>query len=159
MNHKTIRAYQFKADEAVRTLEEAGAQWVVGKGKPHWELPVEPKVDVEGIKKQARKEFLEEIMAIGKPTELVPVECEASFQVGPNNRYEYQQHAGKKFTITRIPDWHGLSTSGIQKGTTFTLEAAIKLQKRMYSGVVALFTYNGKPCWIPVTCIQVLQEV
>lgn len=164
MNHKTIRAYQFKADEAVRTLEESGAQWVVGEFKPRWELNVQPKVDVEAIKKQARKEFLEEIMAIGKPVqEVLPVMVEVgqdeTFQYGPQNRYEYQQHAGKKFKLTRIPSWHGLSTEGIEEGTLFTIEAAVKLQKRMYSGITVLFSHKGKQCWIPVTCIQVLQEV
>ena len=67
MNYKTIRAYQFKADEAVAALEAAGAVWTVGKGKPHWAMPIAPTVDVEAIKKEARKEFLAEIMAIDAP--------------------------------------------------------------------------------------------
>lgn len=169
MNHKTIRAYQFKADEAVRTLEEAGAQWVVGKGKPHWVLPIETKVDVDEVKRQQAVEFAKIIdrnfigmckELFGEPIAskpaLVPIGQDESFQYGPQSRYEYQQHAGKKFTFSVIPSWHGLSDAEIPVGATFTLEAAVKLQKRMYSGIVALFTFNGKPCWIPVTCIQII---
>lgn len=166
MNHKTIRAYQFKADEAVRTLEEAGAQWVVGKGKPHWKMPVTPQENLENIRQAIREDFakivdkhiiaaMAEMAGVGKP-ETVPIGQDESFQYGPQSRYEYQQHAGKKFTFSVIPSWHGLSTAGIPAGATFTLEAAVKLQKRMYSGIVALFTFNGKPCWIPVTCIQII---
>lgn len=170
MNHKTIRAYQFKADEAVRTLEEAGAQWVVGKGKPHWQLPINPQENLENMRMEIRKDFssifdkhvlaaLAEAAGVVEPKEkpaLVPIGQDESFQYGPQSRYEYQQHAGKKFTFSVIPSWHGLSTAEIHAGATFTLEAAVKIQKRMYSGIVALFTFNGKPCWIPVTCIQII---
>ena len=164
MNHKTIRAYQLKADEAVAALEAAGAVWTVGKGKPHWVMPINPQENLENMRQEIREDFAKivdkHIIAamseiVGKP-KTVPIGQDESFQYGPQSRYEYQQHAGKKFTFSVIPSWHGLSTAEIPVGETFTLEAVVKLQKRMYSGIVALFTFNNKPCWIPVTCIQII---
>ena len=164
MNHKTIRAYQFKADEAVRTLEAAGAQWVVGKGKPQWVMPVTPQENLENMRQAIREDFAKIVdkhtiallsELVGKP-KTVPIGKDESFQYGPQSRYEYQQHAGKRFTFSVIPSWHGLSDAEIPADATFQLEAAVKLQKRMYSGIAALFTFNDRPCWIPVTCIQII---
>lgn len=154
MNHKTIRAYQFKADEAVRTLEEAGAQWVVGKGKPHWVMSVQPTVDVEEIKKQARKEFLEEIMAIGKPKDVpasaVPVED--SFELGPQtfpNRHEYLDRLA---IIRKLPSWHKLSTAYV--GYTIQVNDISFISRSRYKGYCVVFKIGTATAWLPLSCIE-----
>ena len=150
MNHKTIRAYQFKADEAVRTLEEAGAQWVVGKGKPHWVMPVQDTVDVEEIKKQARKEFLDEIMAIGKPKEdPKAIDC---FELGPQvfpNRHEYLD---KFATIRKLPSWHKLSTAYV--GSTIQVIDISFISRSRYKGYCAVFKIGTATAWLPLSCIK-----
>lgn len=150
MNHKTIRAYQFKADEAVRTLEEAGAQWVVGKGKPHWVMPVQETVDVEEIKKQARKEFLDEIMAIGKPKENPKaIDC---FELGPQtfpNRHEYLD---KFASIRKLPSWHKLSRDYI--GTMIQVYDIAFISRSRYKGYCVVFKIGTATAWLPLSCVE-----
>ena len=154
MNHKTIRAYQFKADEAVRTLEEAGAQWVVGKGKPHWVLPIEPKVDVEGITKQARKEFLEEIMSIGKskdvPVSAVPVVD--SFELGPQVFPNRQQYIHKFAMIHKIPSWHKLGMR--YAGSMIQVHDIAFISRSHYKGYCVVFKIGDATAWLPLSCIE-----
>lgn len=150
MNHKTIRAYQFKADEAIIALESAGAQWVVGDGKPRWELHLRLKVDVEEIKKQARKEFLEEIMAIGKPKEVPKaIDC---FELGPQvfpNRHEYLD---KFATIRKLPSWHKLSTAYV--GSTIQVIDISFISRSRYKGYCAVFKIGTATAWLPLSCIE-----
>lgn len=150
MNHKTIRAYQFKADEAVRTLEEAGAQWVVGKGKPHWELPVAPQVDVEEIKKQARKEFLEEIMAIAKPLQEIP--AVDGFEMGPTQFPDRGRYVGKTVVIKRIPSWHRLDRRYIGQSTR--ADSIEFITKANYKGYVVMLRIGCASVWLPVSCVE-----
>lgn len=152
MNHKTIRAYQFKADEAIIALESAGAQWVVGDGKPRWELNVQPKVDVEAIKKQARKEFLEEIMAIGNPNLTGTMPVEDNFELGPQQFPNRGQYIGKKAVIRRIPSWHKLSRDAI--GLEVHAEEIAFLTKTRYKGYAIVFTVANMTAWLPLSCIE-----
>lgn len=150
MNRKTIRAYQFKADEAIIALESAGAQWVVGDGKPRWELNVQPKVDVEEIKKQARKEFLEEIMAIGKPKEdPKAIDC---FELGPQtfpNRHEYLD---KFATIHKIPSWHKLGMR--YAGSMIQVHDIAFITRSHYKGYCVVFSIGGDTAWLPLSCVE-----
>ena len=150
MNHKTIRAYQFKADEAIIVLESAGAQWVVGDGKPRWELNIQPKVDVEEIKKQARKEFLEEIMAIGKPKEdPKAIDC---FELGPQTFPNRHQYLGKFATIRKLPSWHKLSTAYV--GSVIQVTSTPFISRSRYKGYCAVFKIGTATAWLPLSCIE-----
>lgn len=150
MNHKTIRAYQFKADEAIIALESAGAQWVVGDGKPRWELNVQPKVDVEEIKKQARKEFLEEIVAIGKPKEdPKAIDC---FELGPQEFPNSHEYLGKFATIRKLPSWHKLSTAYV--GSVIQVTSTPFISRSRYKGYCAVFAIGTATAWLPLSCIE-----
>lgn len=151
MNYKTIRAYQFKADEAVAALEAAGAVWTVGQGKPHWAMPIVPKVNVEVIKKEARKEFLAEIMAIDEPR-AEPVKDD--FETGPQTFPDRHRYIGRTAKVIRIPSWHGcpqaLTNSNIKvdeiKFTT----------KSNYSGYTVAGHLMGQKVWFPLSCVKFL---
>lgn len=150
MNHKTIRAYQFKADEAVRTLEEAGAQWVVGKGKPHWVVPVQETVDVEEIKKQARKEFLEEIMAIGKPKEdPTAIDC---FELGPQTFPNRHKYLYKFASIRKIPSWHKMGMR--YAGSMIQVHDITFITRAHYKGYCVVFKIGGDTAWLPLSCVE-----
>lgn len=152
MNHKTIRAYQFKADEAIIALESAGAQWVVGDGKPRWELNVQPKVDVEEIKKQARKEFLEEIMAIGKPTLTGTMPVEDSFEQGPMHFPDRGRYINTVAEIVKIPSWHKLNRECV--GHKVFIRDITLVSKSNYKGYCAVFQVDMKVVWLPLSCVS-----
>lgn len=163
MNHKTIRAYQFKADEAVRTLEEAGAQWVVGKGKPHWVLPIEPKVDVEEVKRQQAVEFAKIVDKnfIGMCRELfgepqvdlrkdVPVVD--AFEHGPMHFPERHRYINTIAEIVKIPSWHKLDRGCI--GHHVHIADIAVVSKTNYKGYAAVFQVGSKTAWMPLSCIK-----
>lgn len=152
MNHKTIRAYQFKADEAIIALESAGAQWVVGDGKPRWELNVQPKVNVEEIKKQARKEFLAEIMTIGEPTLTGTMPVEDSFELGPQEFPNSHEYLGKFATIRKLPSWHKLSTAYV--GSVIQVTSTPFISRPRYKGYCAVFKIGTATAWLPLSCIE-----
>ena len=152
MNHKTIRAYQFKADEAIIALESAGAQWVVGEGKPRWELNVQPKVNVEEIKKQARKEFLAEIMAIGEPTLTGTMPVEDSFELGPQVFPNRHQYIHKFATIRKIPSWHRLGMR--YAGSMIQVHDIAFTTRSHYKGYCVVFKIGDATAWLPLSCIE-----
>lgn len=163
MNHKTIRAYQFKADEAVRTLEEAGAQWVVGKGKPHWELPIEPKLDVEEVKRQQSLEFAKIIdknfigmcrELFGEPQAEAPKEIPAvdSFEMGPTQFPDRGRYVGKTVVIKRIPSWHRLERRFI--GQSARADSIEFITKSNYKGYVVMLRIGCASVWLPVSCVE-----
>lgn len=149
MNYKTIRAYQFKADEAVAALEAAGAVWTVGQGKPHWAMPIVPKVDVEAIKKEARKEFLAEIMAIDAP-KAEPVKD--AFETGPQTFPDRHRYIGRTAKLLRIPSWHGCPQALI--GSVFTVDEIKFTTKSNYSGYTVAGYLMGQKVWFPLSCVK-----
>ena len=149
MNYKTIRAYQFKADEAVAALEAAGAVWTVGKGKPHWAMPIVPTVDVETIKKEARKEFLAEIMAIDAPK---PEPVKDDFEIGPQSFPDRHRFIGRLATLKRIPSWHGCPAALV--GSNFTVDEIKYTNKTKYSGYTVAGYLMGQKVWFPLSCVK-----
>lgn len=149
MNYKTIRAYQFKADESVATLEAAGAVWTVGQGKPHWAMPIVPTVDVEAIKKEARKEFLAEIMAIGAPK---TVASKDDFEIGPQAFPDRHLYVGRVAQLKRIPSWHGCPATLV--GSHFTVDEIKFTTKADYKGYTVAGYLMGKKVWFPLSCVK-----
>lgn len=151
MNYKTIRAYQFKADEAVAALEAAGAVWTVGHGKPHWAMPIvpaAPTVDVEAIKKEARKEFLAEIMAIDAP-KVVPKD---DFEIGPQTFPDRHKYVGRLAQLNRIPSWHGCPAALV--GSIFTVDEIKFTTKANYKGYTVAGYLMGQKVWFPLSCVK-----
>lgn len=162
MNHKTIRSYQFKADEAVRTLEEAGAQWVVGKGKPHWVMPVKTEVDVEEIKRQQAIEFAKIIdknfigmckELFGEPkAEPTDVPTVDSFELGPQVFPNRHQYIHKFAQIRKIPSWHKL---GIRyAGSMVQVHDITFITRPHYKGYCVVFSIGDATAWLPLSCIE-----
>lgn len=149
MNYKTIRAYQFKADQAVAALEAAGAVWTVGNGKPHWAMPIVPQVDVEAIKKEARKEFLAEIMAIDAPK---PAPVKDAFETGPQTFPDRHRYIGRTAKLLRIPSWHGCPQALI--GSVFTVDEIKFTTKSNYSGYTVAGYLMGQKVWFPLSCVK-----
>ena len=149
MNYKTIRAYQFKADQAVAALEAAGSVWTVGQGKPHWAMPIVPQVDVEAIKKEARKEFLAEIMAIDAP-KAEPVKD--AFETGPQTFPDRHRYIGRTAKLLRIPSWHGCPQALI--GSVFTVDEIKFTTKSNYSGYTVAGYLMGQKVWFPLSCVK-----
>lgn len=152
MNYKTIRAYQFKADAAVTALEAAGAVWTVGSGKPQWVLPKPAEVDVEAIKKEARKEFLAEIMQIGAEKKK-PV-FNDDFEIGTDHFPNRLQHIGRFAELIRIPSWHGLPANLL--GSKFRVDEIKHMVKSRYTGYAVSGKVGGQPVWFPLSCIKFL---
>lgn len=161
MNHKTIRAYQFKADEAVRTLEEAGAQWVVGKGKPHWELPIEPKENLENMRREIREDFSRifdkhVIAALAEAAGVleVPKEIPAidGFEIGPTQFPDRGRYVGKTVVIKRIPSWHRLDRRYIGQSTR--ADSIEFITKANYKGYVVMLRIGCASVWLPVSCVE-----
>ena len=148
MNYKTIRAYQFKADQAVAALEAAGSVWTVGQGKPHWAMPIVPTVDVEAIKKEARKEFLAEIMAIDAPK----VAQKDDFEIGPTTFPDRHLYVGRTAKLLRVPSWHGCSPALI--GSFFNVDEIKYTTKTHYSGYTVAGTLMGQKVWFPISCVK-----
>lgn len=159
MNHKTIRAYQFKADEAVRTLEEAGAQWVVGKGKPHWELPVTPKENLENMRNEIRAQFAEEVnermlafMSTLVPQAAKEVPVVDAFELGPTQFPDRGRYVGKTVVIKRIPLWHRLDRRYIGQSTR--ADSIEFITKSNYKGYVVMLRIGCASVWLPVSCVE-----
>lgn len=159
MNHKTIRAYQFKADEAVRTLEEAGAQWVVGKGKPHWELPIEPKENLENMRDEIRAQFAKEVnermiafMATLVPQEPTDVPVVDAFEQGPMDFPDRHHYINTIAEIVKIPSWHKLSREYI--GHKIFIRDITKVSRQNYKGYCIVFQVGMKVVWLPLSCIK-----
>ena len=164
MNHKTIRAYQFKADEAVAALEAAGAVWTVGKGKPHWVMPVEPKVDVEEVKRQQAVEFYKIIDTnfmnmckelLGEKTEDAPgraVPVEDSFELGPQTFPNRLQYLDKFAQIRKIPSWHKLSQ--VCSGSMIQVTDITFISRSRYKGYCVVFKIGTATAWLPLSCIE-----
>ena len=158
MNHKTIRAYQFKADEAVRTLEEAGAQWVVGKGKPHWVMPIEPKVDVEEIKHQQAIEFAKTLdknfvamckELFGEPKAVPAVD---NFELGPQTFPDRHKYIHKLAEIRKLPSWHRLGQSFV--GSLIQVHDITYISRSRYKGYCVVFKTGESTAWLPLSCIK-----
>lgn len=165
MNHKTIRAYQFKADEAVRTLEEAGAQWVVGKGKPHWKMPVTPQENLENMRQAIREDFakiidkniiaaMAEMAGVVKPedapTKAVPVED--SFELGPQTFPNRHQYLDKFAQIRKIPSWHKLAQ--VYAGSIIQVTDITFISRSRYKGYCVVFKIGTVTAWLPLSCIE-----
>ena len=165
MNHKTIRAYQFKADEAVRTLEESGAQWVVGKGKPHWELPVAPKENLENMRMEIRKDFArifdkhviaalaeadgvtEEISGVGKQDEE-----KYEVEIGPQTFNNTEQFVGADVFIRKIPNWHKAERRLVNR--IFKVVSIEYVNAVYYKGQAVVFRIGSDLVWLPLSCVQ-----
>lgn len=162
MNHKTIRAYQFKADEAVRTLEEAGAQWVVGKGKPHWKMPVTPQENLENMRMEIRKDFAsifdkhvlaalaEAAGAETDPAKAVPVED--SFELGPQVFPNRHQYIHKFAQIRKIPSWHKLGMR--YAGSMIQVHDIAFITRAHYKGYCVVFKIGDATAWLPLSCVE-----
>ena len=164
MNHRTIRAYQFKADEAVRTLEEAGAQWVVGNGKPHWKMPVTPQENLENMRQAIREDFakivdkhiiaaMAEMAGAAEPKEDpkgVPVED--SFELGPQVFPNRHQYIHKFAVIRKIPSWHKL---GMQyAGAMIQVHDIAFTTRASYKGYCVVFKTGDGTIWLPISCVE-----
>lgn len=157
MNYKTIRAYQFKADQAVAALEATGAVWATGQGKPHWAMPIVPTVDVEAIKKEALREFLAEIAAIGAPkpsTNLFGGAVPDLFEMGTQHFHDREKYIGRKAMLNRIPSWHGMFfRKDLFVGGLYTIEDISYRTKSNYKGYTVSCRVGGQMAWFPLGCV------
>lgn len=160
MNHKTIRAYQFKADEAVRTLEEAGAQWVLGNGKPHWSMPATPQENLENMRQAIREDFakivdkhiiaaMAEMVGVGKPKAAPAVD---SFELGPQVFPDRHHYIHKFATIRKIPSWHKLGMR--YAGSMIQVHDIAFITRSHYKGYCVVFTIGDATSWLPLSCIE-----
>lgn len=164
MNHKTIRAYQFKADEAIIALESAGAQWVVGNGKPHWKMPVTPQENLENMRQAIREDFAKIVdkHMIEAMAEMVGA-CEPeddpkgppvvdSFELGPQVFPNRHQYIHKFAQIRKLPSWHKLGPNHV--GVMIQVHDIAFISRSRYKGYCVVFKIGTATAWLPLSCIE-----
>ena len=158
MNYKTIRAYQFKADEAVAALEAAGAVWTVGQGKPHWVIPSVTTVDVEAIHQAHREEFAKRVDKVMFEAMLelkeIPKAEQArdDFEIGPQSFPDRHRYIGRLAKLNRIPSWHGCTAALV--GSNFTVDEIKFTTKANYKGYTVAGYLMGQKVWFPLSCVK-----